>query len=73
MPAEKMAISGCISIVQVGISVVDLMGREILRGILPDILNQTMPIPTGNIAPGLYIIRLQISKKHYATKVYLSP
>ncbi len=58
---------------QVGISVVDLMGREILRGILPDILNQTMPIPTGNIAPGLYIIRLQISKKHYATKVYLSP
>ncbi len=58
---------------QVGISVVDIMGRETLRGILPDILNQTLPIPTGNVSPGLYIIRLQIAKKYYPVKIYLSP
>ncbi len=58
---------------QVGLSVADMMGREIVRGLFPDILNQTIPVPIGGISSGLYIIRIQIGKKYYATKVYLSP
>lgn len=57
----------------VGLSIVDMMGREMVRGVFPDILNQTIPVPTGSIATGLYVIRLQIGEKYYATKVYLSP
>lgn len=58
---------------QVGFALVDMMGREIERGIYANILNQTISVPFHNISTGLYIIRLQIGEKYYATKVYLSP
>jgi hypothetical protein len=57
----------------VGISLMDIMGRESTRYVLPDILNQTIPLQTGDLSSGLYIIRLQIGQKYYATKVYLAP
>ncbi len=58
---------------QVALTVVDIMGREVARGQFPDMLNQTIPVPTDGVSIGLYIFRLQIGKKYYATKVYLSP
>jgi hypothetical protein len=57
----------------VGFTLVDMMGREIERGMYTDILNQTISVPFHNISTGLYIIRLQIGEKYYATKVYLAP
>lgn len=57
----------------VGVTLVDMMGREIERGQYYDILNQTISMPFTSIATGLYIIRLQIGSKYYTTKVYLSP
>jgi hypothetical protein len=56
----------------VNLTVVDMMGQEAFRAELPDMLNQTIPIGTGNIPAGIYIIRLQIGKKYYTTKVYIS-
>ena len=58
---------------KVGVALVDMMGREIERGLYYDILNQTISMPFNSISTGLYIIRLQIGSKYYATKVYLSP
>lgn len=58
---------------QVQLSVVNTMGSEITSLVLPEILNQTIAVPTGNVPRGLYIIRLRIGNKYYATKVYLSP
>ncbi len=55
----------------VALTVVDMMGREILRRQFPEIINQTITVPIGGLSTGLYIIRLQIGKKYYATKVYL--
>lgn len=55
------------------LTMVDMMGREILRRQFPEIINQTITVPVDGISTGLYIIRLQIGKKYYATKVYLSP
>lgn len=58
---------------QVGFYMLDIMGREINRGLLPDILNQTITIPTNGLSPGMYLIRLQIGVQYYTTKIYLSP
>jgi hypothetical protein len=58
---------------KVGVALVDMMGREIERGIYQNILNQTISMPFQSTSTGLYIIRLQIGSKYYATKVYLSP
>ncbi|HEU5289902.1 MAG TPA: M43 family zinc metalloprotease [Cyclobacteriaceae bacterium] len=58
---------------KVGVALVDMMGREIERGLYYDILNQTISMPFQSISTGLYVIRLQIGSNYYATKVYLSP
>jgi hypothetical protein len=58
---------------KVGVALVDMMGREIERGLYYDMLNQTISMPVTSISTGLYIIRLQIGSKYYTTKVYLSP
>ena len=57
---------------KVDLTLVDMMGHEIFRAKLYDILNQTVPVGSGNIPAGLYILRLQIGKKYYATRVYMS-
>lgn len=56
----------------VGYFLCDMMGRQISNALLPDMLNQTIPI-SGISSPGIYIVRLQIGNKFYPTKVYLSP
>ena len=56
----------------VGYFLCDMMGRQISNALLPDMLNQTIPI-SGINSPGIYIVRLQIGNKFYPTKVYLSP
>lgn len=56
----------------VNMSIINMMGQSIATVYLPAVLNQTYPIeniPTNAI----YIVRLQIGKKYYATKVYLAP
>ena len=57
----------------VELSVVDIMGRELTRASLPEMLNQTFTVPAGNVPSGLYVIRVEVGKKYYTTKVYLSP
>jgi len=57
----------------VDFTLTDMMGREVHRTILPDILNQTVLVPVGLSSRGLYIVRLHIDKKYYNTKIYVSP
>jgi hypothetical protein len=56
----------------VRIDVMDSMGRSFISTTAQDILNQTFPIDIGNVAAGIYILRIQIGQKSYATKFYLS-
>src|SRR5690606_5955959 len=54
------------------IYVVDVMGREFINTKATDILNQTFPIELGNAAAGIYIMRVQVGDRFYASKFYLS-
>lgn len=56
----------------VGIYVVDVMGREFLNTIAPDILNQTFPINLNQAADGIYIMRISIGNQLYSSKFFLS-
>ncbi|MFN3840878.1 MAG: M43 family zinc metalloprotease [Cyclobacteriaceae bacterium] len=56
----------------VRIDVMDIMGRSFISTMAPDILNQTFPIDLGDVAAGIYILRVQIGSKFSATKFYLS-
>lgn len=56
----------------IGIYVVDVMGREFINTTATDILNQTFPIELGNAADGIYIMRIQVGDRFYASKFYLS-
>lgn len=56
----------------IGIYVVDVMGREFINTTATDILNQTFPIDLGNVADGIYILRVRIGDRFYASKFYLS-
>lgn len=56
----------------IGIYVVDIMGREFINTTATDILNQTFPIELGNAASGIYILRVRIGDRFYASKFYLS-
>lgn len=56
----------------VQIDVLDIMGRSFISTTAPDILNQTFPIGLGDVAEGIYILRVQIGSKSYATKFFLS-
>ncbi|MDL5045695.1 M43 family zinc metalloprotease [Oscillatoria amoena NRMC-F 0135] len=56
----------------VQIDVVDIMGRSFISTTATDILNQTFPIDLGDVAAGIYILRVQIGSKFSATKFYLS-
>ncbi|QOI98571.1 MAG: hypothetical protein HRU69_14255 [Flammeovirgaceae bacterium] len=56
----------------VRIDVMDVMGRLYISTSAPDILNQTFPIDIGNVAAGIYILRVQIGSKFYATKFFMS-
>ncbi|WKZ61081.1 MAG: M43 family zinc metalloprotease [Cyclobacteriaceae bacterium] len=56
----------------IGIYVVDVMGREFINTTATNILNQTFPIELGNAADGIYIMRIQVGDRFYASKFYLS-
>jgi hypothetical protein len=56
----------------IGIYVVDVMGRQFISTTATDILNQTFPIDLGNVASGIYILRVQVGNRFYASKFYLS-
>jgi hypothetical protein len=56
----------------IGVYVVDVMGREFINTTATDILNQTFPIELGNAAAGIYIMRIQVGDRFYASKFYLS-
>ncbi|MBX2970846.1 MAG: hypothetical protein KF803_15875 [Cyclobacteriaceae bacterium] len=56
----------------IGIYVVDVMGREFINTTATDILNQTFPVDLGNVASGIYIMRVQVGNRFYASKFYLS-
>lgn len=56
----------------IGIYVVDVMGREFINTTATDILNQTFPIELGNAATGIYILRVRVGDRFYASKFYLS-
>jgi len=52
--------------------VIDTMGRLVLQGEIPDVLNQTYPVSLGgNQAEGVYIVRFSIGSRYYSTKLFL--
>jgi hypothetical protein len=53
---------------------VDPMGKILSSAILPDMLNQTYTLETGNIrSAGIYFVYLLIGNKQYATRVFITP
>jgi hypothetical protein len=56
----------------IGIYVVDVMGREFINTTATGILNQTFPVDLGNVASGIYLMRVQVGNRFYASKFYLS-
>lgn len=56
----------------VGVYVTDVMGREYLNVVAPDILNQTFPITLNQAAAGIYIMKIRIGNQSYSSKFFLS-
>lgn len=57
---------------QVGYEIINAVGQQIVSTDLGNVLNQTYLIDAGNVATGIYIVRLNIGGEYYATKVFLS-
>lgn len=52
--------------------VVDIMGRQLVRSDIGDVLNQTFPVSlSAGTAAGVYIVRLGIGNEYYSTKIYV--
>lgn len=52
--------------------IMDMVGRTLAREELGYVLNQTFTVDAGRAATGIYILRIQIGDKMYASKVYIS-
>jgi archaellum component FlaF (FlaF/FlaG flagellin family) len=53
--------------------VVDIMGRQLVRGEIANALNQTWPVSLHqSTSSGIYIVRLGIRGEYHASKIYLS-
>lgn len=50
---------------------VDMTGRQVAKEQLPEVLNQTYRVDASGSGSGIYILRLQISGKYYATRVFV--
>jgi hypothetical protein len=57
----------------VQLEIVDMMGRRYLATTLPQVLNQTYPINLTHATQGIYIVRVQLGTRYYATKVFIAP
>jgi hypothetical protein len=55
----------------VGYEVLDVTGRTIVQAEIRQVLNQTYEIDAGRAATGIYILRLRIGGRYYATRVFL--
>jgi hypothetical protein len=56
----------------VGYEIINTVGQQIVGAELGNVLNQTYLIDAGNVATGIYIVRLNIGGEYYAKKVFLS-
>lgn len=52
--------------------VIDMMGRTLAFAEIPDVVNQTFHVDAGQVATGVYIVRLHIGKDYYARRIFLS-
>ena len=53
-------------------TVVNMLGQIEADGVLRDVLNQTYPLThTARLAPGMYIIRLRIGDRYYASRILI--
>lgn len=55
----------------VGYEILDVTGRSIASTEVGQVLNQTFLIDAGRVAAGVYILRLRIGGRYYATRVFL--
>lgn len=55
----------------VGYEIIDVTGRTLVQAELRQVLNQTFRIDAGRVATGIYILRLRIGGRYYATRVFL--
>lgn len=55
----------------VGYEVLDVTGRTLVQAEIRQVLNQTFEIQTGRAATGIYILRLRIGGKYYASRVFV--
>jgi hypothetical protein len=53
-------------------TVVNMLGQIEADGVLRDVLNQTYPLThVARLAPGMYVIRLRIGNRYYATRILI--
>lgn len=55
----------------VGYEVLDVTGRSLVNAEVGQVLNQTFQIDAGRVATGIYILRLRIGDRYYATRVFM--
>ena len=55
----------------VGYEVLDVTGRTIVSTEVGQVLNQTFQVDAGRTATGIYILRLRVGDRYYATKVFM--
>jgi hypothetical protein len=55
----------------VGYEIIDVTGRTLVSAEIRQVLNQTFLIDAGRAATGIYILRLRIGDRYYATRVFL--
>lgn len=55
----------------VGYEIIDVTGKTIVGTEVGQVLNQTFLIDAGRTATGIYILRLRIGDKYYATKIFM--
>lgn len=57
----------------INFEVVDLMGRQVVRGEIANALNQIWPVTLHQSASsGIYVVRLGIRGEYYSSKIYVS-
>lgn len=55
----------------VGYEILDVTGKTIVHAEIGQVLNQTFLIDAGRAATGIYILRLRIAGRYYASRVFL--
>ena len=53
------------------VSIFDMMGRTVIYGVEPNILNQTKSLELQTLQTGIYIVHMKVDNRYYSQKVFI--